>query len=231
MAALLALAGGVLTYTYAASADSRAMADLEPIAVLTAIETVPEGTEASALVLDETVESTEVPAGAVVPGAVSDLAELDGLVATADLLPGEQLVTGRFVAPEDLDATVEVPEGFHTLSRQLPTERVIGGTLEPGDRVGVFVSLDDPENQATHLVFHKVLVTEVRGGIQQQTTEDGEETETAPEEAIMVTIALSPPDAEKFVYAAEYENIWLSLEPEEAKEGQTRVVDPEVIFE
>ncbi|MEG3613958.1 Flp pilus assembly protein CpaB [Isoptericola haloaureus] len=243
VAALLALAGGVLTYTYAAGADSRAMADLEPTAVLTVVETVSEGTPADALTLDEDVVSTEVPAGTVVPGAVSDLADLEGLVATADLLPGEQVVAERFVDPEDLDGPVEVPEGFHTLSLQLTTERVVGGAVQPGDTVGVFVSMEstgdgddgsedgEDTTSSTHLVFHKVLVTDVRGGIQQQRTEDGEETETAPEDAIMVTIALSPPDAEKFVFSAEYASIWLSLEPEEAKEGQTRVVDPEVIFE
>ncbi|NNU27251.1 Flp pilus assembly protein CpaB [Isoptericola sediminis] len=240
VAALLALAGGVLTYSYAAGADSRAMADLEPTVVLTVVETVPEGTPADGLTLEEDVVSTEVPAGAVVPGAVGDLADLEGLVATADLLPGEQVVAERFVAPEDLDGSVEVPQGFHTLSLQLTTERVVGGAVQPGDTVGVFVSMESEgdgeedggdSSSSTHLVFHKVLVTDVRGGIQQQRTEDGEETETAPEKAIMVTVALSPPDAEKFVFAAEYADIWLSLEPEEAKEGATRIVDPEVIFE
>lgn len=231
VAAVLAVSGGALTYMYAAGADRRAMAEMEPTSVLVVAQPIPAGTEAEAL--PALVEEREVPAGTVVPGAVTDLATLEGRVAAADLVPGEQLVGARFVAPDDRRTRVEVPPDLHQLTIELEPRRVVGGGLEPGDTVGVFVSLDVDSKppQATHLTLHKVLVTDVRGGPRQVTGEDGQETESPPAESVMVTLALPAPDAEKVVYAAEYELIWLSIEPEDASEDGTRIVTPEVIFE
>jgi pilus assembly protein CpaB len=232
LAALLAVVGGSLTYLYASGADRRAMADLEPTSVLVVAEPVAAGTPAEEL--SELVEMREVPAGSEVPGGVDDLSQVKGLVTSADLVPGEQLVKARFVASEDLDAGVTVPEGHHRVSIELEPRRVIGGQLRPGDTVGVFVSLNsDGSEKKTHLILHKVIVTDVRGGVREVEDEDkdGEETETAPAEMVMVTLAVPATDAEKVVYAAEYELVWLSIEPEEASENGTRIITPEVIFE
>ncbi|AEG42910.1 Flp pilus assembly protein CpaB [Isoptericola variabilis] len=226
LAALLAIVGGALTYVYASGADRRAMADLEPTTVLTVTEVVPAGTPAEEI--GDRVEERELPAGAVVDGALTDLAVVEGRVATTDLLPGEQLLAERFVAPEEQSA-IEIPPGFHQVSVQLPTQQVVGGRVQRGDTVGVFVSLSG-EEKTTHLVFHKVLVTDVRGGVQ-PVEQDGDEAESEPAEAVMVTLALSPADTEKFVYAAQYESVWLSLEPDDAPEDGLRRVTPEVIFE
>lgn len=231
VAAVLAVLGGALTYLYAAGADRRAMAEMEPTSVLVVAQPVPAGTEAEAL--GELVEVRKVPAATVVPGAVTDLRTLEGRVAAADLVPGEQLVNARFVPPEERRTGVEVPAGLHQLTIALEPRRVVGGRLQAGDTVGVFISLnaDDKPAQATHLTLHKVLVTDVRGGPRQVTGEDGEETESPPAESVMVTLALPAVDAEKVVYAAEYERIWLSVEPEDAPQDGTRIVTPEVIFE
>lgn len=231
LAAVLAVAGGSATYLYSTGADRRAMADLEPTSVLVVAEAVPAGTATEEL--SELVEMREVPTGSVVPGAVAELSDVEGLVTSADLVPGEQLVTARFVAPEDLEEGVDVPDGHHRVSIELEPRRVIGGQLRPGDTVGVFVSLETEERQEqkTHLILHKVVVTEVRGGLQQVEDKDGEETQAETAEMVMVTLAVPAPEAEKVVYAAEYELLWLSIEPKGASENGTRIVTPEVIFE
>ncbi|GAA4283036.1 hypothetical protein GCM10022261_05670 [Brevibacterium daeguense] len=210
-AVLLAGVGALLVFAYVAGAEQRALARLDPVEVYVISEPVPTGTPAEAL--GETVTVKSLPAEAVVPGAVTDLDELSGLVTVTDLQPGEQLLAARFAVPSD--ATVVVPEGMHEVSFLLDSQRVLGGNLTPGATVGVFVSGgDDP---ATRLEIAHVLITRVQGGLAPPAEpKDGETDEPAPapmpEGGVMVTMALHPKDVEAVVFAAEYESIWLSLE-------------------
>lgn len=229
VAVLLAAVGGVLLASYVSAADARAMAGLQTVEVLVVAEPVLEGTtgEDAALL----VETRALPATAVVPGAVTDAAALEGLVALTDLQPGEQVLGTRFGAPESAAQGVEVPEGMHEVSVLLDPQRVLGGTLTVGSTVGVVVSLSDPSR--THLVLHKVLVTKVQGAVAAPEPAEGQETpaaEPVPQSSLIVTFAASPRDVETIVFAAEYGSIWLSLEPEGASEDGTRVVTAEAVI-
>lgn len=230
LALVLAAVGGVLTFAYANGADQRALAELAPTRVLVVAEPIAAGTPAEAIAGSLAVE--EIPAAAVVPGALTDLSALEaGQLATTDLQPGEQLLAVRFAAPEELPSAVEIPDGMHQLTMRLDARRVLGGQIAAGDRVGVFVSRADAAVAETHLILHKVLVTDVRGGPTVTEDEEGEEVEQAPADTLMVTVAVSAPDAERIVFASEYELIYLSLEADDAPESGTRSVTPEVILQ
>lgn len=235
VAVLIAAVGGVVTFLYASSADTRAVARMAPTQVLVVAEPIAAGTPSESLVRSLTV--AEIPTAAVVPGGVTDLAEVAGLLTTTDLQPGEQLLAARFEAPESLAQVVEVPEEMHELSLQLETRRVIGGELRAGNRVGVFLSgspaaADGADGQdQTHLILHKVLVTAVAGAATAVTDENGEEVEQAAADSVMVTLALSPADAEQLVFGLEFGSIWLSLEGPAVPETGTRMVTPLEAFE
>lgn len=237
VALLVAAIGGVLTFLYATNADARAMERMSPEQVLVVAEPIPAGTPSEDLARSLTV--TEIPSSAVVPGGVTDLADVAGMLTVVDLEPGEQLLTARFEAPEAIDREVEVPADMHQLSLQLEARRVIGGVLRPGDTVGIFVSgtltsgtsVESTSVDQTHLILHKVLVTEVAGAAGVTTGEDGEQVEQAAADNVMVTLALSAADAEQVVFAAEFGTIWLSLEGEAVPEDGTRVVTPLEAFE
>jgi pilus assembly protein CpaB len=241
-AIMLTVIGTIVIAAYVARADQRAMATVQPTQVLVVTHPVPEGTPAEGMA--DLVALEEIPASAVAPGALSALDSIAGRVAETELVPGEQVMAHRFVEPDALAVTeseVEIPPGLHQLTVQLDRTRVIGGHLTAGDTVGIFVSLSDG-NRETHLVEHKALVTRVQGGITPpapaaadvaETTEPAPEPTPAPPpaESIMVTLALSAPAAEKVVYAAEYERIWLSVEDADAAETGTRIVTRENIYE
>ncbi|SDS42719.1 Flp pilus assembly protein CpaB [Agrococcus carbonis] len=232
-ALLVAAVGGVLTFLYASAADSRAMERMSPTEVLMVAEPISEGSAAESLA--RSVLVSEIPSAAVVPGALTDLGDVAGMVTTTDLQPGEQLLSSRFAAPEDLDRAVEVPEDLLTLSLQLEPKRVIGGELRPGDTVGVFISAtvrtDGGEIDQTHLILHKVLVVEVVGAASVDTNEDGEEVQQAVADTLMVTLALSPADAERVVFGHEFGSVYLSLESSTVPEEGTRIVTVEEAFE
>jgi pilus assembly protein CpaB len=232
-ALLLAATGAVVLLAYVRGADARALAGVQTVEVLVVDRPVPEGTPGEELT--DLVRTEQLPAKAAVPGAVTDLGELAGRVATVDLQPGEQLLAGRFAAPEDVEVpgTVAPPDGASEVSLLLEPQRAVGGRLAAGDTVGVHVSTTEPA--ATHVVLNRVLVTQVQGA--PAPAADGEATDTAssggaaPSASLMVTLGLRPEQAEAVVLGMEHGTVWLSLEPEGADLGGTEVLTPENIYE
>ena len=230
-ALLLAATGAVVLLAYVRGADARALAGVQTVDVLVVDRPVPEGTPGEALA--DLVRTEQLPAKAAAPGAVTDLDEITGQVATVDLQPGEQLLAARFAAPEDLTVpgTVAAPAGTSEVSILLEPQRAVGGRLAAGDTVGVHVSLEG----ATHAVLNRVLVTQVQGA--PAPAADGEATDTAssggaaPSASLMVTLGLRPEQAEAVVFGMEHGTVWLSLEPEGVDLGGTEVLTPGNIYE
>ena len=230
-ALVLAATGAVVLLAYVRGADARALAGVQTVDVLVVDRPVPEGTPGEELA--ELVRTERLPARAAVPGAVTDLDELAGRVATVDLQPGEQLLAARFAAPEDLSVpgTVAPPEGAAEVSLLLEPQRAVGGRLAAGDTVGVHVSLDGQ----TDVVLSRVLVTQVQGA--PVAVADGEGTDTAssggaaPSASLMVTLGLRPEAAEAVVFGMEHGTVWLSLEPEGVDITGTDVITPDNVYD
>jgi pilus assembly protein CpaB len=231
-ALVLFVLGTVVLLSYVRGADARAFAGAQPVQVLVVDQLIPAGTPGNGLA--DFVRTDTVPAKAAVEGRVTDLAELDGMVATTDLEPGEQLLTGRFENPQDAQAagTVAVPGGLQEVSVLLEPQRAVGGRLAAGDTVGVYLSVGDPAQ--THVVLHRVLVTQVQGAPAAPAPTPDPAVDpaaaSAPAASLMVTLAVDSRDAETVVFGAEHGTLWLSLEPEGAKTSGTRVVTPDTIY-
>ncbi len=218
VALVLAIVGAVLLSSYVQASDARAQAGMEPVNIFVVQQPVSSGTSVGEL--KDSVKVQSVPESAVADGAVTSLADHAGTVAAVDLVPGEQLLASRLVDPKSLASPnrVDVPKGLSEVSLVLPPERVIGGDLNAGDTVGVYISYSSgvapgtSENQATKLQFHKVLVTKIGTG--DATAREGTESSApaSPGAAIMVTLAQSGADASKTVHGIEFGRIYLSKE-------------------
>jgi pilus assembly protein CpaB len=237
LAALVLLATGtVVLLAYVKSADARALAGVRTTEVLVVSQPIPEGTPAEAL--PAMVRTEVLPQKAVLDGRVADLAELAGQVAAVDLVPGEQLLADRFAVPDDLGTPgIEpVPAGLQEISVLLEPQRAVGGRLAAGDTVGVVVSMTFQDGRAaTHAVLHDVLVTQVQGA-PAPAQSDAADAETAssgtaaPTQSLMVTLAVTAPQAEAVVFGVEHGTLWLSLEPEDADTSGTDVLDQITIY-
>jgi pilus assembly protein CpaB len=78
-----------------------------------------------------------------------------------------------------------------------------------------------------------VLVSKVEGGITSAQPDDKSEPENSaalPQGTLMVTLAITAPNAEKIVFGAEHGKIWLSLEPANAAVAGTRVVTDKSVY-
>jgi pilus assembly protein CpaB len=250
-ALVVAIIGTVLLFNYVQSADRRALADTETEDVLVVNKEVPAGTPASQL--SQYVVTKAVPRIAVAADSVDDLDALDSKVTSVALAPGEQLLNSRMVDANAFlgPARVEVPEGLQEITVRLSIDRVVGGTIQAGDTVGVFISLGDGAatveggaGNGTQLTFHKVLVTAVQFSSGQAAQTQGEATQASSQgtlkadskdkqtssDAYLITFARNAVDAEKLVYAAEFGKIYLSKEPADATEGTSGVVNQTKVF-
>ncbi len=153
----------------------------------------------------------------------------DGLLQVTVSLSPERAVGGR-LRP---GSTVGVLASFEPFDV---------GTVEPGgvqpEQPVEIVLETAPEEDAqpatklrtpnsTHVVLHKVLVTNVQiERLPAETaTPDVEQSnlELAPTGNLLVTLAVTAPDAEKVVFAAEHGTVWLAAEPTGADEAGTTI--------
>ncbi len=141
-AVALALVGTLLLISYVQSAEQRAREGQELATVLVVDEPIDKGTLAD--LIGDSVREVEVPLDVLADDAVTDLSDLAGLVATTDLIPGEQIVAPRFQTPAAIaaESRVEVPPEFLQVTILLEPARAVGGRLLPGDRVAFIASFN-----------------------------------------------------------------------------------------
>ncbi|MDQ0677554.1 pilus assembly protein CpaB [Arthrobacter pascens] len=247
-AIVLAIVGAMLVMSYAQGADQRAVKNLEPVAVLVVKTAIPAGTPVESMAASLATE--QLPAAAVTDSSLKSLDASTGKVAAVDLVPGEQLVAERLIAPDELktQGSVEVPAGLQEVSFQLEPDRVVGGRLAPGDHVGIFVSMDTggleakADKETTKLTVRKALVTAVQRApvatpkaapaptaSADPNAADPQDT-TLPTGSLMLTVAVTDVDAAKIVFAAEYAKMWLSKEPIDATDSGPRIIQRSEVY-
>lgn len=249
LAVVLALVGTVVLLMYVRSASSQTAvqqaAPVSTVDVLVATGAIMVGSPAGEI--SKLVATKALPADAVLPNRVTDVAQLAGKVALVALEPGEQLLRSKFGAPpvQTTSATVSIPADLQQVTILLRPDRALGGHLKPGNTVGVFISLKNPPQPLTHLVLHKVLVTAVEesappapsvtsaataptstpGATAAATVQSAPAAMVDPTASVLITLATTAGNAERIVFAAENGSIWLSNEPLTAAEKDTGIID------
>jgi pilus assembly protein CpaB len=246
--------GTVLLVGYVQGAEDRALAGQETVDVFVVNEDVARGTTVEELATSVTAE--RIPAKVRASGSVASLEDLEGQVASVDLVAGEQLVSGRFALPADLQGQndIDVPDGLQEVTISLEPQRAVGGQLAPGDTIGFLASFtfDDERDEeqvaaeasedlrqelseVTKFILHKLLVTNVQVEQlpQTPTDENGEPTgpDLAPTGNLLITLAVDVPQAERIVFSAEHGTIWLTAEPDSAEEEGSQLRTPRNIYD
>jgi pilus assembly protein CpaB len=217
----LALVGAFLLVNYVQGADERALEGEETIEVLVVNEPIARGTAVEEL--EGKVEIVLVPAKLQTPGSVGDLTALEGTYTSVDLVPGEQLLSSRFVAVDTLVTLDEypLPEGMLEVTLSLTPERALGGALRPGEEVAVIASFD-PFNLKVEEESGAVVVTETEEGTDTE-GEEGTVTETAIVGETRIVTTSTPNSTNLIILKALVTNVQVERLPtssdDEATEG------------
>lgn len=223
-AVVLAGIGAVLLYTYVSTADARAMASMKTTDVLVATKAIPAGT--SGADLTPFVELKQLPKVAVGPNALTNTSSVTELVTASDVQAGEQLLLSRFAEPNVTSTgEVDAPSDLQQFTVQLGPQRVIGTNLKPGDKVALFISIEENQVALTKLAFRDVLVTRIQGA---PSTDD--QANAAPSSEVLVTLAVSPKDSAQIVWGAEFGKLYLALEPKDGDHSATMIVKVKTVF-
>lgn len=203
VAAVLAISGAAALVIAVQGMSQSAVAGSETSTVLVVVAPIPAGTPGEQVGVR--VEEREIPSAYVAEGAVGDRGLLAGLVSLVGLEPGEQMIAARWGAPQDLVAVggrVAAPEGSQEVSLALDLERVAGGAVLPGSIVGVWSSRDG----ATTLLLDGLLVTALAS------TVPVDQEATSTQGTVLVTFAVDAEQARSLIEAAEFGDVWLSLQ-------------------
>lgn len=187
----------------------------EPIQVVVAAKDVAEGTALEPAMLT----MASVPQKFVQPYSIQSPMEVAGMVATAPIAEGEQVMTNKLRRPEAVskDATLSsvTPKGKRAVTIAVDTITGVGGFVRPGDSVDVLWTFKIPgvDQASTMTMFQDVPVLamgpEIVGRAGPQTPDAG----SASMAQYIVTLALNPQETSALLFAREQGRIQLSLRP------------------
>ncbi|MDH4365213.1 MAG: RcpC/CpaB family pilus assembly protein [Acidimicrobiia bacterium] len=181
---------------------------------ITAVDLVP-GEQLVDSRLVERAAFTDRGAGVAVPDDMVEVTiKLDPQRAVGGLLePGQTVAVFSSFEPFDLSTTVVNVDGKEVALPQAVAAEVDGKTPN-----------------STDIILHQVLVTAVQmvqdpaavGVAPSGGDEEVDRLTTAPSEEVYVTLAVTPFDAERLVFTAEFGQVWLGAERDTVSDG----VDP-----
>ena len=237
LAVVLAAVATVVLYLWVTSADERAQEEFEIRQVYVATQRIEAGTSADAAIDQGLIQQREIPETAVAEGAIGSLEQIQGLVATVPIVPNQQIVAENFgeTAAVTSGTDVEVPEGEQAVSIDLSVLPGVAGFVDAGDHISV-LSLINPETgaapedgeqaapapslEARYLlqdaqvlaVGQRVTTTDEEGNATGKTIRESNDN-------YIFTLALTPDEIEKLVFAETQSTLWATLQPE-LEEGQ-----------
>ena len=119
----------------------------ETVSVVVADKDIPRFT----LITRELLSTREYPKDLVPPGSVTDMAEVEGRVATAQLRHGEVILDTKFSAKgAGRGMSVAVPVGMRAFTIRTPNiASGVAGFILPGNKVDVLLTLVDARTEVT----------------------------------------------------------------------------------
>ncbi len=242
-AVVFAAIAGILVWKYLSNADSRAEKKKELVSVLVAKTRIPRGTTFDTIVSEKLFVQTKIPRESLPPNQIlpdtdENLVKIyTGKVAATDIFQGTPLLGDQFVGASQLQSTVAgaIPKGKQAITVSLDQTHSVGGFVTPGDKVNMLLNyavLDDKGNSTGHkattflLPGLKVIAVGSSTVLPQQTQTNtvavnGATTTTQPQAqpASLITLQVTPRQAEQIVQATTLGTVWLSLNPPDFTAG------------
>lgn len=224
VAALLGVLATMGVATYIQNIESQIKEGGKLTEILVARENIPAGMTIGEILDKNLVVLKKIPKRYVASGAISSPAKVDGKVLAISLSEGEQLTEGKFKDSSTAELSLRIPHNMVAIS--IPVDEVVGvsGKINPGDRVTVIATFTPGPggSDATRILLQNVEVLATSAEIQRTSKPGIGNASNLSKKTI--TLAVSPADAEKLVFAEEKGHVWIALMPTTL--GRTNDVQP-----
>ncbi len=209
-AAVAAAIAGLLIVFFLQQYRDNVNEDGVPTAALVAEQLIEQGASGDTVGAQGRFKATTVPRDQLKPGAVTDAASLRGKVATADILPGQQLTAADF-KPVGRGIVTKLAADERAITIALDSAHGLVANIGAGDHVDVLSGflLDSStgrQRPALRMLMQNVLVLAVPA----KTAKRGPGANATSEVTLRVAAAAAP----KLAFAADNGKLWLVLRPQ-----------------
>jgi pilus assembly protein CpaB len=213
-------------FLYARGVEEDAKAGGTMVSVVVSEVDIPPRTDLNLLIKDDLFRVIQVNEAAYVDGAITSVDQLADKNNAVAILAGEQIPQARITGNVQGGA-LSIPEGMEALTVSLDAPRGVAGLINTGDSVTIYttfkeVARRDGSTETVTVVLvptvellavHRPLGSSTFGG-------DEESSSDQIPGSLAVTVALTPEDAQRFVFSMENGSTWFGLLPPDA-EGET----------
>jgi Flp pilus assembly protein CpaB len=140
--ALAALAALLVTF-YVANYKKTVQQGEKNVTVYVATKKIEAGTSGGEALRAQSLHPEKVARRSVVPGAISNPAQIEDLVATEPVYAGEQVTVSRFRPVQQRGVRAQLTGNQRAFQLAGDPNQLLVGTLKPGDHVDVVAGFDD----------------------------------------------------------------------------------------
>lgn len=220
-------AGAVILYTNGVKEDAVSGGELTTVIVAT--QEIPANTQLTPLIEGGGFKELQVPNDAVVDGAITSLEELRGRTTTSPLLANEQISAANLDTGEaPAGGSLGISKGHLALTFQLNAPQGVYGFVQRGDNVAIFATYNGvsvipgsieellsgnaEDAKRTELPdFTVTIIPSVRVLAVQNPGVDEEGNQRGGD--VVLTLDLTPEDAQTLIFASENALVWAGLLP------------------
>lgn len=238
LAVALAALATIALISYINGLEDDALAGTQPVEVFVAKEDIPPGVSGDTASQQGLIERVQVPAKVAPEGAITSLQEVSGKVAAVAIFKDEIIVGQRFVAPgAAVKGVLPIPQGKHAVSVQVGLPPGVAGFIQPGDKITLVIGynqrvvdrlgkqvdarLDGPQVKFLLQNIDVLAVGSriVTAGLAPATATEGNAADQGG--CCLLTVALSPVDVEKLVWAIHNAQLYFSIPAEKSPSVRT----------
>jgi pilus assembly protein CpaB len=158
----LALVAMLLTLAYVTSYRHSVQKEQATVHVYVAAHDLPAGTTGAELGHSNALRTIDVPRHAVVPGAISNPSQIEGLVLTQPLYAGDEVTAKRFSNVQAEGIRGAIKGDMRAVQVPGDPNQLLAGTLQQGDRVDLVANFHSDgstqQQTETKIVLRNVAV-------------------------------------------------------------------------
>ena len=231
------IVGGVIVYLLTDDDGDGGGGTVAPVSVVVGSGDIQAGSLADELIEAGQLREVQIPADQLTPGAVQSLNQLAGATFVQGFAEDQQITTSGL---QLVNRTFEIPEGFEAVAVQIDFVAGAAGYVNPGDLVNLYGVISGTAGGAVtpraELLLTNVEVLDVdltippRRG--QATDPAAPAAQRASGSTVTYLLALRTDDAEKIIFATEFESLYATLTADDAPPaGPTPGRDPDTILQ
>jgi pilus assembly protein CpaB len=203
LAFLLAIGATAAVFLYVNGVRHDATSGGETTQVIVSKQIIPSGTALDGLVSSGAFVTKSIPTEDVVDGAVTSIQQLQGKTTSQTILAGEQIPLGR-VNGNVAGGPLAIPKGMQAETFQLSASQGVSGHIFQSNHIAIYATFDSPDGTAVtvDLVPDVEVLDVIRPEVKSTTSSQ-----------FLVTMALSPSDAQRLAYTIDQGRVWVALLP------------------